>query len=413
MKICLLCNRGNMYCGGQGVYLYYLSSELQLLGHEVDIIVGPPYPQVPEGIAVHKVENLNFYDAGDDFLPAQNPFRVFTPLNLYELAATRLWMFPEMLAFSIRAYLKLRQLLAEHRFDIIHDNQTLAYGILLMKSFGIPIVATVHHPLPIDRKADIAQARDFRERLGRVMFYPFFMQHLVSRRMDRVITVSRSSAEETKCAFGIPEAKLRVVHNGIDTTVFKKVEGLRKEPNSLIVVANTRDRKKGILYLLQAVRLLKEDLPVKLTIVDDPDPEEGFAPYLVRKYSLEDSVSFTGRLTTPELVEHYSRAEIAVTASTYEGFGLPAAEAMACSTPVVATTAGALPEVVEDGVTGILVPPADSYALAGAIKLLLADEALRRKMGEAGRKRVERHFSWEQAAKRTLAVYEEVLHCSP
>jgi len=413
VKICLLCNRGNMYCGGQGVYLYYLSNELQHMGHQVHVIVGPPYPQIPEGVIAHRVENLNFYDTGAKAVLTQNPTRVLTPLNLYELAATRLWMFPEMFAFSIRAYFKLRQLLPRHRFDIIHDNQTLAYGILLMKTFRIPIVATIHHPLPIDRKADIAQARNFRERLGRVMFYPFFMQHLVSRRMDRVITVSHSSAEETKQAFGVPEDKLRVVYNGIDTAVFRKMEGVRKEPNSLIVVANTRDRKKGVFYLLQAVRLLKADIPIKLTIVDDPDPDEGFAPYLVRKYGLEDVVTFTGRLSTSELVKNYCQAEIAVTASTYEGFGLPAAEAMACSTPVVTTTAGALPEVVQDGVTGILVPPANPLALAGAIKLLLGDETLRRNMGEEGRKRVERHFSWREAAKNTLAIYEEVLTCSP
>jgi glycosyltransferase involved in cell wall biosynthesis len=383
------------------------------MGHEVHVIVGPPYPQIPEGVVAHKVENLNFYDTGAKAALRQNPSRVLTPLNLWELAATRLWMFPEMFAFSIRAYFKVRELLPRHRFNIIHDNQTLAYGILLMKTFGIPVVATIHHPLPIDKKADIAQARNFRERLGRVMFYPFFMQHLVSRRMDRVITVSRSSAMETRDAFGVREDKLRVVYNGIDTDVFRKTEEGEKEPYSLITVANTRDRKKGVFYLLQAVRLLKEELPIKLTIVDDPDPEEGFAPYLVRKYGLGDVVSFTGRLTTTELVKQYCRAEIAVTASTYEGFGLPAAEAMACSTPVVATTAGALPEVVEDGVSGVLVPPANPQALASAIKRLLEDEALRGRMGEAGRKRVERHFSWQEAARRTLAVYEEVTHCSP
>ncbi len=413
MRICLLCNRGNMYCGGQGVYLYYLSSELQRLGHQVHVVVGPPYPQIPEGVVTHRIENLNFYDVGVKSVLTQNRARALTPLNLYELVAAQLWMFPEMFAFSIRAYFKLRELFPQHRFDIIHDNQTLAYGILLMKTFGIPVVATIHHPLPIDKKADIAQARNFRERLGRVMFYPFFMQHLVSRRMDRVITVSRSSAMETRDAFGVREEKLRVVYNGIDTAVFKRMDGVRKEPNSLITVANTGDRKKGVLYLLQAIRLLKEELPIKLAIVDDPDRVEGFAPFLVRRYGLEDVVHFTGRLSTPEMVKHYCQAEIAVTASTYEGFGLPAAEAMACSTTVVATTAGALPEVVEGGVSGILVPPANPYALAGAIKLLLDDETLRRKMGEEGRKRVERHFSWQEAAKETLAVYEEVLSCSP
>jgi glycosyltransferase involved in cell wall biosynthesis len=239
------------------------------------------------------------------------------------------------------------------------------------------------------------------------------MQDVVSKRMDRIITDSRSSQADIKSIFKVPESKLRLIYVGVDIDAFKKDDGQPKQPNSLIMVGNTEDRKKGVLYLLQAVRLLKEDLPIKLTIVDAPDPDEGFAPSLVREYGLEDSVSFTGRLTTSELVKHYCRAEIAVTASTYEGFGLPAAEAMACSTPVVATTAGALPEVVEDGITGVLVPPANPHALADAIKLLLGDENLRRNMGEEGRKRVERLFSWREAAKKTLAVYEEVLHCSP
>jgi glycosyltransferase involved in cell wall biosynthesis len=142
-----------MYCGGQGVYLYYLSRELQRLGHEVDVVVGPPYPDIAPGIEEHRVENLNFFE---NQFPKKTPFKVFTPLNLYELAVTRVGMFPEMFAFSMRAYEKVRQLLCQRRFDIIHDNQTLGYGILLMKAFKIPIVATVHHPLPIDRKTDLA-----------------------------------------------------------------------------------------------------------------------------------------------------------------------------------------------------------------------------------------------------------------
>jgi glycosyltransferase involved in cell wall biosynthesis len=280
--------------------------------------------------------------------------------------------------------------------------------MLLMKTLDIPVVATIHHPLCLDRKEDLAQARSFWEKLRRIIFYPFFMQDLVSRRMDRVITDSLSSQADIKSIFKVPESKLRLIYVGVDVDIFRNDDSLSKQPNSLIMVGNTEDRKKGVLYLLQAVRLLKEDIPIKLTIVDAPDPDEGFAPSLVREYGLEDIVTFTGRLTTPELVRHYCQAEIGVTASTVEGFGLPAAEAMACSTPVVATTAGALPEVVQDGVTGILVPPANPQALAGAIKLLLGDEALRRKMGEEGRKRVEHHFSWRETAVRTLEVYSEV-----
>jgi glycosyltransferase involved in cell wall biosynthesis len=241
------------------------------------------------------------------------------------------------------------------------------------------------------------------------MFYPFVMQHLVTRRMDRVITVSESAAEETRNAFKVPRQKIRVVHNGIDTEMFQGLDSKRKEPGRLLVVANTRDRKKGVVYLLRALQLLREEMDVKLTIVDRGAPDNEYTPVLVERFGLDGSVEFTGRVCVEELVGCYARAEVAVVPSLYEGFCLPAAEAMACGLPVVATTAGALPEVVEDGKCGILVPPRDHYALAGALKRLLSDEPLRQAMGEEGRERVERHFTWEEAARKTLAVYREVL----
>jgi len=395
-----------MYCGGQGVYTYYLSRELHRLGHEVHLIVGPPYPRIPEGVVEHRVENLNFFEFG---FPKQDPFRVFTPLNLYELAGTRLGMFTEMFSFSFRAYDKLRHLLRKHRFDIIHDNQTLAYGILLMKAFEIPIVATVHHPLPIDRKTDLAYLESIGDRIHRILFYPFIMQHIVTRMMDRVITVSESAAEETKNVFKVPREKLRVVYNGIDLDMFRGLDDERKEPGRIIIVANSSDRKKGVVYLLRALQLLREEMDVKLTIVDRGAPDNEYTPALVKRYGLDGSVSFTGRVSVEELVRHYLRAEVAVVPSLYEGFSIPAAEAMACGVPVVATTAGALPEVVENEKSGILVPPRDANALAKAIRRLLKDESLRQAMGAEGRRRVESNFTWEEAARKTVEVYQEVL----
>lgn len=395
-----------MYCGGQGVYTYYLSRELQRLGHEVHVIVGPPYPYIPEGVEEHRVENLNFFEFG---FPKQDPFKVFTPLNLYDLAGTMLGMFTEMSSFSFRAYDKLRHLLRNHRFDIIHDNQTLAYGILLMKAFEIPIVATVHHPLPIDRKTDLAYLKSIGDRIHRILFYPFIMQHLVTRRMDRVITVSESAAEETRNTFKVPREKLRVVYNGIDLDMFRGLDGERKERGRLIIVANSTDRKKGVVYLLRAFQLLREDMDVKLTIVDRGAPDNKYTPALVKRYGLDGSIAFTGRVSIEDLVRHYASAEVAVVPSLYEGFSIPAAEAMACGLPVVATTAGALPEVVENEKSGILVPPRDANALARAIKRLLTDEPLRQAMGREGRRRVQERFTWEEAARKTLEVYREVL----
>ena len=406
MRVCLLGDRGNMYSGGQGVYLHYLSKELHRLGHDVCVIVGPPYPNIVEGVSVERIPDPNFFEKG---LCRENVFQAFSLVNFYELAATKLWMFPELFAFGFKAYDKARRLQRQSHFDIIHDNQTLSYGTLLLKALGIPVVATVHHPLPIDRKAEIMQAEDFKGKLGGVMFYPFFMQHLVARRMDRVITVSQSSAEEARNAFGVSPDRLRVVYNGIDTALFRRREGVKKEKGRLIVVGNTRDRKKGILYLMRALQLLKGEVDVKLTVVDAIDPDDAFACELVGRYGIEDMVTFTGHIDNEELIRRYSASEIAVTPSIYEGFGLPPAEAMSCEVPVVATTAGALPEVIGDGETGILVPPADEVALAAAIKRLLGDEELRLRMGKSGRERVKRLFNWESTAKRVVEVYQEVI----
>jgi len=375
VKICLLCYRGNKYCGGQGVYLYYLSRELRRLGHEVDIIVGPPYPDVPEGVRAHYLESLNLYDRrhdGKSPLFHEKPFHLLTPFSICEFAGNKLGMFPEMLTFSLKAHLKIRELLPTHRYDVIHD-----------------------------------------KKLRQLLLYPPLMQGIVARSLDMVITDSDSSTLEVGQEFRIPESKTRMVYPGIDTDLFRNVDGLgvalEKGPGRLIVVGRTSDRKKGILFLLQALRLLKRDnVALKLTLVDEVNHGDGFALDLIRKYGLEDSVTSTGRVTTEELVREYSAAQIAITPSVYEGFGLPAAEAMACEVPVIATRAGALPEVVEDGKSGILVPPQDPHALAKAIKRLLDDEPLRRRMGGEGRRRVTRYFSWEQTARQIIDVYEEV-----
>jgi len=409
MRICLLTYRGNMYCGGQGVYVYCLAKALHELGHEIHVIAGPPYPTPPEGVELHKLEGLNLYET-NGFSLLSSPLRMFTPINLYEAAAVHVGMFPDIFTFSMRAYLKLRDLMSRERFDIIHDNQTLGYGLLLAKSLGVPIVATIHHPISIDMAASLAEVKSWLTRFRRTIFYSFLiMQGVVSRRMDRVVMVSKASAEDTIRAFKLREDRVRIVHNGIDTGIFRRLDHVEKEPNSLVIVGKTEDKKKGVPFLLKAVQLLKDDVDVKVNVVGIQGPDDGYRTKLVQELGIGDRVTFTGQIGADELVRLYSSAEIAVTASLYEGFGLPAAEAMACGTPVIATRAGALPEIVGEYGTGILVPPADPPALAAAIKRLLADRPLRQRMGEAARKRIEESFSWEVAAGKTLEVYEEVL----
>ena len=408
MKICLLCYRGNPYCGGQGIYVYYLTKALHNLGHDVHVISGPPYPEVADGVELHRLTSLNLYESENSFLT--DFLRVRNPIDFYEFMAVCVGTFPEPFTFSLRAYRKIRELLPFHKFDVIHDNQGLGYGSLLMKRLKVPVVVTIHHPIPIDRDMALAQARSLREKFSLWRWYSFCaMQGRVSRRMDRVITVSQSSADAIEHSLHVPRSRLRVAYNGIDVDFFKRDDSVLKEPNSLILVNSGEQSIKGVPYLLKALHILRNGAEVKLTVVGSPIPD-GQCVKLVKEYGLEDIVTYTGRVTMEELVRHYLASEICVVPSLYEGFGLPAAEAMSCQLPVVSTMGGALPEVVgQDGDTGILVPPADPDALAVAIKHLLDDEHLRRKMGEAGRKRVERNFTWERAAKKTVEVYQEVL----
>jgi glycosyltransferase involved in cell wall biosynthesis len=407
MKICLLTYRGNMYCGGQGIYIHYLSRELQRLGHEVHVISGPPYPKLPEGVTLYKLKSHSAIVSQHGNSNHAGPVR--SPVDLYEFAATRIGVYTEPLAFSMRAYQEIKRLFGEVKFDVIHDNQCLGYGLTMMKKLELPLVATIHHPISIDREADFGQARSRLERLRRRWFYSFYipMQSLVARRVDQVITVSECSAHEIERLIEIPASRIKVVYNGVDTNLFRNNNGIAKEPKSMIFVGNTEDRKKGIIHLLQALRLIKGECPVKLTIVDGGAPETTYAPALVREYGLEDQVTIVRRLSGEELVHYYSSAEIAAVPSLFEGFGFPAAEAMACELPVITTKAGALPELVSDGDNGILIDPGDVPALAAAIRLLLEDEELRCKMGHAGRRIAQRKFSWEQAAKQTVEAYRQ------
>lgn len=409
MKICLLTYRGNMFCGGQGIYIYYLSREFQRLGHEVHVISGPPYPQLPEGVKLYKVRShsayVSRYHMGNHVGPMRNP------VDLFEAAATRMGMYSEPLAFSFRAYDAIRKLHPRIKFDVVHDNQGLGYGLALVKRHKLPLVATIHHPMALDRDSDFVQARNRIEKLRRWWFYSVYvpMQSFVGRRADRVITVSECSAREIERLMGISSSRIRVVYNGIDTDVFFNQDGLPKKSNSLIFVGNTEDRKKGIIYLLQAIKILEKECPVKLTIIDGGAPEAQYVPALMRQINLNGQVSFARRLSGDDLVRWYSAADIAVVPSMFEGFGFPAAEAMACGIPVIAFSAGALPELVDDGKTGILVPPADVPKLAAAIKKLVENKELRCEMGKQARNRVLCKFNWQQAAKQILDVYQEVL----
>ncbi len=403
-------SQGHMHSGGQGVYLYYITGELAQMGHDVHVIAGVPYPVVQPDVHLHKVNSFSFWsflDSHRDFMARTHALEFFHPLNFYEFVSTRYNLTALLNTFSLRAYDMLNRLEREQPFDLIHDNQTLGYGIWLMKRRGTPVVANIHHPLTIDQKNAVAQARSLGAQIWGHYWYPWMMQRWVAERLDRIITGSDASAESIVEAFGLPRERIRRIHDGVDTEVFRPLPEVQYEPSRILFVGNSNDRNKGILYLLRALKQLRGQLPFHLRVVHRPAAQ--IAHRLVQELGLHGRVSFMEQLSTDELVRQYNRAQLLVSPSLYEGFGLPAAEALACGIPVVATTAGALSEIVEDGVTGVLVPPGQVEPLAGAIRSLLEDPARCRAMGDAGARRIRERFNWRRTAEETLALYEDVL----
>jgi glycosyltransferase involved in cell wall biosynthesis len=406
MKVLLLCYRGSPFCGGLGIYIYYLSRELAAQGVEVDVMVGPPYPDpMDDWATVHKIENLNIWMVKTKKFGRQRLNRVFSIWNFVDYILTRFHIFSEMETFSMRAFFTLHKLLKTKRYDLIHDVNGLGWGLLFMKGFGIPVISTIHHPLTRDRNADLTMDSNFWHKLTTVIFYPLNMQRIVINRLDRIITSSREGIIELKRAFGLKSERISVVYNGMDVDTFRNT-GDKRDDRTILFVGNTEDHKKGIHFLLEAIAGLPED--IRLTIVDEGPPLKKNAAGLVKKIGVEKRVKFTGKVDQQTLTKLYSRATLLVMSSLYEGFGLPAAEAMACETPVVVTRAGALPEVV-DSSCGILVEPGDSRALRDAIMQLLNDPEARRRMGANGRKKSVDNFSWPVAAKNTLEVYKDVI----
>lgn len=407
MRVCLLTYRGNPYCGGQGIYVTYLATELIRLGHEVHIIQGPPFTNDIPGATIHKIWNNNYFGK-KDFISKKRPFDIFLPLNFYEFLSSRFGVFPEIETFSIRSYFLLRKLLKKTEFDIIHDNQCLGFGFLLIKTLGVPFVSTIHHPLSIDRSTWFEYPSGFLLKIKRVLYYPLIMQSFVAKRMDAILTVSKDSASEITKAFGVSPEKISVVYNGIDTDIFRPLKK-KKKTAGVIFVGNVEDRKKGVIYLLKAMTLARNKF--HLTIVDGGAPNRKHAPQWIDRFGLNSRVTLTGKISNEKLIGLYCEHQIAVTPSLYEGFGFPAAEAMACSIPLVTSSAGALPEVAgKNFETCMIVPQRDPRAIADAIDFLMDNPVKAKKIAEKGMIRIQSNFKWDSAAKETVDFYKKAIH---
>ena len=403
LRIALLGYRSQPHGGGQGVYLRYLSKALVDAGHRVDVISGPPYPHLDDRVRLIKLPSLDLFEHG---LGSLRPRHLRSMSNVIEWTSKLTGGFAEPYTFGRRAVKYLRQ----HRndYDLIHDNQSLSYGMLQLQDMGLPLVTTVHHPITSDLRIALSAARHWWERLLIRRWHSFlYMQKKVVKQLHHVVTVSDCSRQDIARDFGLQPAGIDLVHNGIDTAVFRPLKDVPRRPQRLMATASADAPLKGLRYLLLAyARLLEKRPDLELLLVSKPQPG-GKTEQLVHRLGLADRIRFVSGISTEQMVRYYAEATVAVVPSIYEGFGLPAGEAMACGVPVVSTDGGALPEVVGDA--GVIVPAKNADALATAIDDLLADPARRAELAARGRSRILERFSWDVCAREMTAYYRRVL----
>jgi glycosyltransferase involved in cell wall biosynthesis len=296
----------------------------------------------------------------------------------------------------------------------VHDNQCLGSGMLGMVADGWPLLTTLHHPITVDRELALAHASSLWQSITQRRWFGFLgMQVRVARTLPAVVTVSQNSRQDIAAFLGVPPERMTVVPVGVDHTVFRPFPDVTPLPGRIMVTSSSDVPMKGLVPLLEAVAKLRTERDVELTVIGRPS-EGGRVDRAITRLGLGDAVRCVSGISDEELARLYGQAQVAVVPSLYEGFSLPAIEAMSCGVAVVATTGGALPEVVgTDGETGLLVPPDDPGALAMAIARLLDDPVLRARLGAAGRERVVHRFTWQVTAAGTAGCYRAVLEGEP
>jgi glycosyltransferase involved in cell wall biosynthesis len=408
LRVAYLVYRGNPHCGGQGVYTRYLARELAALGHHVEVLSGQPYPDLDDPSQLVRVPSLDLYRP-------ENPFRVPWPwefrstIDLREFAIMCGAGFPEPYTFSLRARRMLRP--RRNQFDLVHDNQCLGTGLAKMVGEGWPVVTTLHHPITVDRDLDLAHASGAWRRFTLRRWYAFIdMQTCVARRIPRHIAVSESSRRDIALHMGIDSARVHVVPVGVDPDIFRPRPDVARVRGRVMTTASADVPMKGLAPLLEALAKVRTERDDAHLVVLGKTKGKSAIPALIERLGLDGAVRFVHGVSSDRIVELYAEAEVAAVPSLYEGFSLPAVEAMACGVPVVATTGGALPEVVGgDGETGLLVPPADPSALAAALVRTLDDAPLRVRVGAAGRRRALERFTWRRTAEGTVEQYRALL----
>lgn len=405
LRIALLGYRSHPHVGGQGIYLHYLSKALVEQGHSVDVISGPPYPEVDARVRLIKLPSLDLY-------AHKNPHWALRPKHFLSLADVSEWWsklsggFGEPYSFGRRLVRYFKQ--HKPRYDIIHDNQSLCYGLLRLQARGEKVVATVHHPITRDRELAIAAATTQGQRWLINRWYSFLnMQTQVVQKVDYVVTVSQQSQQDIAQAFARPVEKITLIPNGIDTEIFKPLPQLQRSKWQLMTTASSDQPLKGLSVLLNALAQVRAEFPLLRLLVIGKLTPNGSTEKELQALQLADCVEFKSGISTEQLVREYAQAKLAIVPSLYEGFGLPAAEALACGTPLICSDGGALPEVV--GKAALMVKAGDVAGLVNALRTLLNDELMCEHLSITGREHSLQHLSWQVVGEQLSEYYRKLL----
>ncbi len=405
LRVAYLTYRGKPHVGGQGVYTRHLTKALADLGHSVEVFGGQPYPVLDDRITMHKLPSLDIFN---DQYPGRMPayWEIKTWPDVVETARYMTGQFSEPLAFSKRALRTLTPRVND--FDLVHDNQCLGWDILKIEKI-IPTIVTLHHPITKDRELEMSHAPSRWKRRSVGRWYSFVdMQGKVASKMPRIVVVSENSITDINKDMGVSRDRMRLVPVGVDPDLFKPLPHIARQPGRLITTASADVALKGLSYLLEAMATLRKDRDIRLTIIGKPRP--GHSMDLIDSLGLRPHIDFVSGVTDERIVELYAEAELAVVPSLYEGFSLPAIEAMSTGICLVATDGGALPEVTgTHNETVLQCPAANADALAAAIATGLDSAELRSRIGEAGRQRVVARWTWKHCAEMTVEQYREVL----
>ncbi len=404
LRILLASYRSHPHVGGQGVYIRHLSAALSALGHKVDVASGPPYPDLAPGIGLVKLPSLDLFESGNA-LHALRSKHFASWSDLSEWLSHNSGAFGEPYAFGRRLLRFVRN--NPGRYDVLHDNQTLARALLKLRH-TLPVIATLHHPISIDLRLALQSERRWWMRALIKRWHHFVpMQAKVARNLGTILTVSEASKNAAVRDFGVRPQNFHVVPNGVDHTIFHPRTTVKRQDNLIVTTASADTPLKGLSTLIDAFALIADDYPeLKLQVIGRLRP--GPTSKAIARAGLDGRIYFKGGLSQDEIAQSFCAATIAVSPSLYEGFGMPASEAMACATPVIVSDGGALPEVAGDA--GLIVPRGNARALADAMIWLLDNPAERTKLGLAGHSRAVELFSWERHAREAVALYRQAIH---